>query len=96
MSATFVPDPTRGIFQNLTVTGSGLQPGSTVSYSYVAVDSGIRTGGSPTHGNQTVAADGTFITGWATGCPLDHDFEFYATSAYGVPITATGCSRQGH
>ena len=91
LSATFVPDPSRGEFQNLTVTGSGLQPWSTVSYSFVQFANGIRTVSLPTEVNHTVASDGGFLTAWGTGCPLDHSFEFYATTAYGAPITASGC-----
>ena len=91
LTATFVPDPSRGGFENLTVTGSGLQPGSTVSYSYVQFGNGIRTMTVPTEVNHTVAADGGFLTAWPTGCPLDHSFEFYATTAYGKSITASGC-----
>jgi len=91
LTATFVPDPNRGIYEDLTLTGSGLLPGSTVSYSYIPVMSDVRTVVAPTHGNDTVAPDGSFLTGWGTGCPLDHAFEFYATTAYGTPITATGC-----
>jgi hypothetical protein len=91
LTATFVVDPSRGGFEDLTVTGSGLLPGSTVSYSFHPFFFGARTRIMPTIGNSTVASDGTFSTGWGTGCPVDHGFEFYATTASGNAITATGC-----
>jgi hypothetical protein len=91
LDVAFTPDPTRGIFENVAVTGTGLLPGSTVTYTFIPVGSDTRNAPSPAEGNSTVAADGTFATGWQTGCPLDRSFEFYATTAYGQPITATGC-----
>jgi hypothetical protein len=91
LDASFVPDASRGIFEDVTVTGTGLEPGSTVTYSLIPFGGDTRQGNFPTIGNSTVAADGTFSTGWETGCPLDRSFEFYATTAYGQPITATGC-----
>jgi hypothetical protein len=90
LSASFVPDPSREVdgveFEDLTVTGSGLEPGGTVSYSYIGYGTDTRTAISPTVGSSTVASDGSFHTAWETGCPLDHSFEFYATTAYGLPI----------
>ena len=91
LTATFTADPNRGIFEDLTVTGSGLQPGSTVTYSFIAFSTNMRSATEPTVGNHMVASDGTFSTAWPTGCPLDHSFVFSATTAYGVPISATGC-----
>lgn len=95
LDVSFVPDPTRPVgdtfFENLTVTGSGLEPGSTVSSSFIPYGTGTRSPIVPTAVNHTVAADGTFSTAWSTGCPLDRGFVFYATTAYGQQITATGC-----
>jgi hypothetical protein len=73
------------------VTGAGLEPGSTVSYSFIPAGQTAESAVAPTIGNHTVASDGSFFTGWQTGCPLDNSFEFFATTAYGLPITATGC-----
>lgn len=91
LSATFVADANRAGFQDLTLVGTGLQPGSTVTYSFIPYRVGLRNTPSPTEENHIVAPDGTFVTAWHTGCPLDQSFEFYATTAYGTPITATGC-----
>lgn len=91
LTATFVSNPTRGGFQDLTVTGSGLLPGSTVTDTYIPVGQSAPVGPFPTFINSTVAPDGTFFTSGQTGCPLDHTFTFFATTAYGAPITATGC-----
>jgi hypothetical protein len=91
LNASFVADPLRTPFEDLTVTGSGLEPGSTVSYSDIPFGQTTRSAISPTVGNHTVASDASFLTGWQTGCPLDHSFEFFGTTAYGLPITATGC-----
>jgi hypothetical protein len=95
LTASFVPDPTRQLgdvtFEDVTVTGTGLLAGSTVTASYVPTGSTERTAPQPTAGNSTVAADGSFFASSETGCPLDSSFEFYATTAYGLPITASGC-----
>jgi hypothetical protein len=91
LNASFVADPSRTPFEDLTLTGSGLEPGSTVSYSFIPVGQTTRSAILPTLGNNTVASDGSFVAGWQTGCPLDNSFEFFATTAYGLPITATGC-----
>lgn len=74
----------------VTVTGSGLEPGSIVTDTYIN-DSGTQVGPAPVPVNPTVAPDGSFSSEWVTGCPGDHSFVFYATTAYGQPITATGC-----
>jgi hypothetical protein len=96
LNVSFVPDPNRpfgGVdFENVTVTGSGLEPGSTISYSFIPFGSSSPSTPSPLPiSPNTVAANGTFTGGWQKGCPLDNSFVFYATTAYGQPITATGC-----
>jgi hypothetical protein len=91
LNVSFVADSSRAPFEDVTVTGAGLEPGSTVSYSFIPAGETMESTIAPTIGNHTVASDGSFSTSWGTGCPLDNSFEFFATTAYGLPITATGC-----
>ena len=79
-----------GLNTIVTAIGSGLEPGSIVTYTFIN-DSGTQFGPAPVPVNPTVAPDGNFSSEWVTGCPGDHSFVFYATTAYGRPITATGC-----
>lgn len=85
-----------GLNTIVTVTGSGLEPGSIVTDTYIN-GSGTQVGPAPVPVNPTVAPDGSFSSEWVTGCigvdrpGVDHSFVFYATTAYGRPITATGC-----